>query len=365
MRKWRLWIGIAISLVCLALALAGIEWDQVGVALRRADWRYLIPAAASLLAYLLARSVRWRILLGPEVSLAEAFAVTNVGYLVSNVLPFRLGDPARAVAIGLGGKVRTSTALSTVVVERVLDMLMVVLLLAATVPFVGEAGWTREAGMLGGAAALVALAVLVVLAQRPEWGQRVLQWGLARVRGVLPSPSVGGGGRIGRACPEPAMSVVEGPAMSVVEGRSRGERWARTLGGLLDGLAALRSARRTAGLLVWSVVVWAFVVGYYFAMLWAFLDRPSLVEGSFLTCAIGLGMALPAAPGAVGVFHSVARYALQLPFGVLEEEAVLVAFASHAFQYVLVCLLGLVGLAQQNLSFGRLRSDVATTLEKE
>jgi len=361
MRKWRLWIGIAISLVCLALALAGIEWDQVGVALRRADWRYLIPAAASLLAYLLARSVRWRILLGPEVSLAEAFAVTNVGYLVSNVLPFRLGDPARAVAIGLGGKVRTSAALSTVVVERVLDMLMVVLLLALTVPFVGEAGWMREAGMLGGAAALAALAVLVVLAQRPEWGQRVLQWGLARVRGVLPSPSVGGGvgggGRTGRACPEPATSVVEG--------RSRGERWARTLGGLLDGLAALRSARRTAGLLVWSVVVWVFVVGYYFAMLWAFLDRPSLVEGSFLTCAIGLGMALPAAPGAVGVFHSVARYALQLPFGVLEEEAVLVAFASHAFQYVLVCLLGLVGLAQQNLSFGRLRSDVATTLEEE
>lgn len=349
MRKWRLWIGIAISLVCLALALAGIEWDQVGVALRQADWRYLIPAAASLLAYLLARSVRWRILLGPEVSLAETFAVTNVGYLVSNVLPFRLGDPARAVAIGLGGKVRTSAALSTVVVERVLDMLMVVLLLALTVPFVGEAGWTREAGMLGGAAALAALAVLVVLAQRPEWGQRVLQWGLARMRGVLPSPSVGGGGRIDRACPE----------------RSRRERWARTLGGLLDGLAALRSARRTAGLLVWSVVVWAFVVGYYFAMLWAFLDRPSLVEGSFLTCAIGLGMALPAAPGAVGVFHSVARYALQLPFGVLEEEAVLVAFASHAFQYVLVCLLGLVGLARQNLSFSRLRSDVATTLEKE
>ncbi|MBE9470716.1 MAG: flippase-like domain-containing protein, partial [Chloroflexi bacterium] len=72
MRRWRLWIGITISLVCLVLALAGIEWDQVGLALRRADWCYLVPAAASLLAYLLTRSIRWRILLGPEVSLAEA-----------------------------------------------------------------------------------------------------------------------------------------------------------------------------------------------------------------------------------------------------------------------------------------------------
>ena len=52
MRKWRLWIGIAISLVCLALALAGIEWDQVGVAtvlLREGwgDWRPGTPPPVS------------------------------------------------------------------------------------------------------------------------------------------------------------------------------------------------------------------------------------------------------------------------------------------------------------------------------
>jgi len=329
MRKWKLWIGIIISLICLALALVGIEWDQVGVALLEADWRYLILAGGAILCYLVSRSIRWRILLGSEVSLAETFAVTNIGYLVSNVLPFRLGDPARAVAIGLGGKVRTSAALSTVVVERVLDMLMVVLLLAFTVPFVGDTGWTRQAGMLGGAAALAAMAVLVVLAQRPEWGQRVLQLGLAWVP------------------------------------RLDQERWEGALSGLLEGLTALRSPRRVMGLLVWSAVTWAFIVGYYSVMLMAFLDYASLVQGSFLTCATGLGMAVPSSPGAMGVFHSVARYALQLPFGVPGEKAVAVAFASHAFQYILVCLLGLVGLAQRNLSLGRLRADVATTLIKE
>lgn len=328
-RQRNLWIGLFVSGAALVLALLGIDLRQVAETLKQAEYVYLIPATVGILAYLLARSVRWRLLLGPDVSLARAFWVTNIGYLVSNVLPFRLGDPARAVAIGLGGGVRMSAALSTVVVERVLDMLMVVLLLALTVPFVGEAGWTREAGMLGGAAALTSLAVLVVLAQRPEWGQRALRGGLARVPRIDP------------------------------------ERWAGALGGLLEGLAALRSCRRTAGLLVWSVVTWAFVVGYYFAMLWAFLDHPSLAEGSFLTCAIGLGMALPSSPGAMGVFHSVARYALQLPFGVPAEEAVVVAFASHAFQYIVACLLGLMGLAKQNLSLGRLRSDVTITLTEE
>lgn len=322
MHRWRFWIGALVSLVCLALALVGIEWDQASVALHQADWRYLFPAGGSFLAYLLARAIRWRILLGSKVGLAHAFAVTNIGYLISNVLPFRLGDPARAVAIGLKDNAKTSTALSTVVVERVLDMLTVVLLLAVTVPFVATTGWIQRTGILAGITALVALATLATLAQRPDWGYRALQWSLARIP------------RIDQAC------------------------WTETFGGLLEGLAALRSARNAIGLAVWSLVAWVFVVGYNFAILRAFFDRPSLAEASFLTCATGLGMALPSSPGAMGVYHSIARYALQLPFGVPEEEAVVVAFALHTFQYVTVCLLGLIGLLQQNLSFGQLRADV-------
>ena len=329
MRSLHLWIGIAISLVCLALALVGIEWDQVGLALRQADWGHLIVALGALLAFLITRSMRWRVLLGSEISLAEAFAVTNIGYLVSNVLPFRLGDPARAVAIGLTGKVKVSTALSTVVVERVLDMLAVVLLLAITTPFVRQAGWTREAGLFGGAAAVLALIVLVVLAQRPDLGQRSARWILARAP------------------------------------RVDQERWTERVDGVLDGLAALRSARSGVGLLVWSVVTWASSVGFYFAVLQAFIEEPSLVQASFLTSAIGLSVALPSSPGAFGVFQAVARFALQLPFGIPAETAIAVAFGSHAIIYVTMCLLGLLGLAQQNLSLGRLRSNVATMGSEE
>lgn len=322
MRGWRLAIGIIVSLFCLALALAGLEWDRVGTALQQADWRYLIPAGGALLAYLVARSVRWRILLGPGVSLVDAFAVTNIGYFISNVLPFRLGDPARAVAIGLGGEVKISTALPTIVVERVLDMLTVVLLLVVMTPIVGDSGWTQEAGLVGGIAGLIALALLMVLAWWPDWGRNASQLILTR---VLPDE----------------------------------ERWLETVDNLLEGLAALRSARRTSGLLFWSVVTWLFTIGHYYAILWAFLDRPLLAEAGFITCATGLGMALPSSPGAIGVFHSIARYALQLPFGVPGEKAVVVAFAAHAFQYITMCLLGMLGLVQQNLSLGRLRADVA------
>jgi uncharacterized protein (TIRG00374 family) len=322
-KRWRLWVGLAISAAALALALLGIDLREVAANLGEAEYVYLLPAAFSLLAYEVARSVRWRLLLGPQVSLARCFWVTSVGYLVSNVLPFRLGDPARAVAIGLEGRVKVSAALSTVVVERVLDMLMVVLMLAVTLPFVERAGWLRSAGILAGIAALSSMVVLIVLALRPGWIKRPLGWLLARVR---------------------CLNL---------------ERWMGMLDGLLDGLSALRSFRRLTVVLAWSVVTWGLVVGYYLAMLWAFRDRPPLAQGSFLTCAIGLGMAIPSAPGAVGVFHSVAEYALHLPFGISKEEAFTIAFASHAFQYLLSCGLGLIGLARLGLSLGRLRVDAA------
>lgn len=329
MRKWNLVVGVLISLICLVLALTGVEWGRTGEALQRGEWRYFLPAVVALLGYLLARASRWRILLGPRVGIVDAFSVTNIGYLISNVLPFRLGDPARAVAIGLDGKVKISTALSTVILERVLDMLTVVLLLAVTVPFVDNAGWTRRAGLLGGVVGLVSMAALVWLALRPEWGRRLLRWTLGRL------PSIGE------------------------------DRWLEWFDGLLDGLEALRSVRRAVALMAWSIVTWALTVGHYLAILWAFIEEPTVVEASFLTAATGLGMALPSAPGAMGVFHSVARYALQLPFGVAAETAVVVAFASHTFQYVIMCLLGLVGLLQQNISFAQLRADAAARVAKE
>jgi len=323
-KQWKLWIGLIISVVALVLALLGIDLRRVAETLTQAEYVYLVPATVGMLAYLFARAVRWRLLLGPEVSLSRSFWVTCVGYLVSNVLPFRLGDPARAVVVGRGGKISIAAALSTVVVERVLDMLMVVALLAGVTPFISGAGSAAGAGLVAGGAALAASAVLLLLAFRPDWGRQVAR----RVLGWVP--------------------------------RLDSERWMGTLDGLLEGLAPLRSGRRGLALLAWSVVTWACVVAFYWAIMRAFLPRPPALAAPFLVCVVGLGMAIPASPGAVGVFHAVARYGLTVPFGVQTDQAVTVAFAIHTFQYALGCLLGLVGLARESLSLGWLRSQVAT-----
>ncbi|MDY7078666.1 MAG: lysylphosphatidylglycerol synthase transmembrane domain-containing protein [Chloroflexota bacterium] len=323
-QRWQLWVGLIISGVALVLAVLGIDLHRVAETLTRAEYVYFIPATVGFLAYLLTRSIRWRLLLGPDVSLVRCFWVTNIGYLVSNVFPFRLGDPARAVVIGRDEKVSTAAALSTVVVERVLDMLMVVALLAVVTPFISGVGNALVAGLVAGGAAVAASAVLLLLAFRPDWGKAVMR----RVLGWIP--------------------------------RLDSERWAQSLDGLFDGLAPLRSGRRGLALLVWSVVTWACVVAFYWALMRAFVPRPPALAAPFLVCVVGMGMAIPSSPGAMGVFHAVARYGLTVPFGVPTDQAATVAFAIHTFQYVLGCLLGLVGLGQESLSLGWLRMQVAS-----
>ena len=323
MRSWRLWLGVAVTLCCLALALTGIDWRGVGAALQRADWRFFLPATAMLLAFLLARSARWRLLLGPSMRLSDAFAFTNIGYLVSNVLPFRLGDPARAAAIGLTKKGRASAALSTVIVERVLDLLTVIATLATTLPFVSEAGWILPVGALAGAIGAAVFAVLIILSRRPHSGTHLMHTVLARV-----------------------------PQIDAT-------RWTGIAGGLLEGLSALGSGRVLARLLGWSAVTWACSIGCYLALLRAFVENPTLVQAAFLSSAVGLGVAFPSAPGATGVFHSVARYALEIPFGYARDTAFTIAFASHAFMYLTMSGLGLIGLATQGLSWTHLRASLA------
>jgi uncharacterized protein (TIRG00374 family) len=328
-KYWYLWLGLVISVIMLVLALKGINFHAAIAALAQADYVYLIPAGVALLAYLVTRSVRWRLLLGAKVGLSRCFWVTNIGYLVSNVFPFRLGDPVRAIAIGVGKRVKVSTALSTVFVERVLDMVMVLFILALSLPFVDRVDEKiQNAGVIVGGLVLIVVLGLGVTAARPDW----VRWLANRL--LMP---------IVRCVPK----LDPAGFLALVDD-------------LLEGLTVLRSIKCLTGALIWSVVTWGFVVGFYWAMLWAFVDHPPLVQGSFLSCVIGLAMAIPAAPGAVGTFHTAAEYALHLAFSIPRDAALMIAFASHTFQYIFSCLLGLIGLAQLGLSLKQLRAQAAS-----
>jgi uncharacterized membrane protein YbhN (UPF0104 family) len=70
---------------------------------------------------------------------------------------------------------------------------------------------------------------------------------------------------------------------------------------------------------------------------------------------INLGGAIPASPGAIGVYHYL--FVLALSVWVSDPSVALgAAVVSHALGVIVTLLLGVIGLARRGIGFGRLSS---------
>ncbi|MDP2954634.1 MAG: lysylphosphatidylglycerol synthase transmembrane domain-containing protein, partial [Chloroflexota bacterium] len=134
----------------LFLALRNIRLPDLLGALTQANALFLIAALGSVVATSLAKAIRWKLLFYPRhhgLHLDRLFSVIFIGQTVNSVLPARLGEIARAYLVGELEKVSKSWTLGTIIVEKALDSMMLLLVMAALVPFVPLPAWIRTSGL--------------------------------------------------------------------------------------------------------------------------------------------------------------------------------------------------------------------------
>jgi glycosyltransferase 2 family protein len=155
--------GLAVSGGALWLTLRGKDPAAIWGAMRAGDYRYLAPYLAILLVLHLVKTVRWGLLLRPiaPVPFARLNAVAAVGFMALVLLPFRLGELARPILVAERPRLRTSAALSSIVVERSADGLFTGLLLVTAL--LAVPGGTPGLRLLRAGGALVSLAFAVVI----------------------------------------------------------------------------------------------------------------------------------------------------------------------------------------------------------
>ena len=319
------WIGMILSVVCLFLLLRGLDLSAVVGVLFQIDYAWLLIALVLYWVVVWLKVVRWRTMFYREpVRDSKALSAFSIGYLFNAVMPMRLGELVRVYIIGELEHVSKVFALSTIVAEKVLDVVMVLMLLLLSLPaFVQLPDWAQTSSLTAAAFFLVLFIVIAAIARKKE---RLLSVAESLLQHVSRQWQ-------GRA------SILE------------------RLESLLSGLSML--SRRDMAMRLWglSLLSWIINIPGVWALLLALrvpVSTPWLAA-TFVLCVTSLGMTIPSSPGYIGPFHYLAVVALSV-FAVSQEMSMSFAILLHLYTVLPISLLGIVMMWRENYSLSRLES---------
>lgn len=315
-------VGLAASGVALVLVLRWAGWGPLREALGRVEAGFLLLGLVVFLVSMMARVACWRVLIGRPVGFLRVLAALNEGYLLNNVLPWRMGELGRAILLGRQPGLSAPLVLSSIVVERLYDMILAVGLMLVLLPLASGAVWAVRAAWFGAAAVAVALALLWFALKRPQSVESLLS--------RLPGSTAA---------------------------------WQRLWGSFRDGLAALQTPRRLLLSFAWMVVSWALALAEYWLVIRSVLPAAQPLWAGFMLAATLLGVAVPSLPGYVGVFEAAGVAALSV-FGVPANQGLAAALVLHGMVYSIASLIGAVALVLDGDTLSGLYQQARTYLSR-
>lgn len=320
----------ALAVGLLAIFLRNADLTRVWAEMQSARADLLVVSVLLTFVMYLVRAERWQYLLQPLGSTRfwVAFRTTVIGFAASFLLPARAGEVLRPYLLAREERLSATAAFATIIVERILDLVAVLILLGAFfLWFAGDAATAApalyRAVAVGGLAlapvGLGVLAAMFVMAGHPE-----------RLHGLVL--------RAERVLPARIAQAVAG--------------FARTFA---EGLAVVRRPSRLLWAMAWSLVLWLCIAGQVYVLAHAFNVALPFAGSFLLTALLVVGVSIPT-PGGVGGTHEALRLGLTSFYAADNDVAVGAAIVHHAINFAPVTLLGLWFIARDGLSLGRLRA---------
>jgi len=328
--RWPIFIlGLLISAGFLWYALRDLHLDQVGTALREANYWWLVPGVAVYFISVWFRSWRWGFLLrgSKRVSANRLFPVVVIGYMGNDVLPFRLGEVLRAYVLWRKEAINVGTTLTTAVLERLFDGLTMVLFVLFGLLFVPMSAFLNQLVSVASTVFFGALVIFLFLAARPDLLRRIAH---NLIESLVPEQ-------------------FRAPLLDLVEG-------------VVAGLESLRSGRDV--LVVFGVTLWVWILEMvkYWLVSFAF-DLHLPYSGIMLMGgAVNLLTALPSLPGYIGTFE----VGIKILEGIGAPSAAAGSYVLvlHAILLLPVTLLGVVFMAREGVQWTEMMNEVQNPKSK-
>lgn len=308
-------ISLVFAVVFMWLALRGLDFEKIEKSLIKANyWWIFLASIFGILAYWF-RAVRWNLLLEPlghKISNSNSLWTISFGYLMNLTIP-RSGELARSTALYGVEKVPVDKAFGTIILERVVDLVCMLLFLGLTLIFKYEAifSFYTQANiklnpvLLGGFLGAIVLGSVLFFKLKEKFRK----------------------------------IKIFGKIIDFLEG-------------IFAGLSSILKLRSKGKFILQSLAIW---VCYYFAAYLVCFALPetsnfTFADGFFIIVVGTLGMMVPAS-GGIGAFHFALKLgisALFLSMGKSAEEGAEVglsyAFLSHTMQLVIMLVMGIISI---------------------
>ncbi|MBL7998160.1 MAG: flippase-like domain-containing protein [Candidatus Kapabacteria bacterium] len=317
--------GLTLLILCVAMwwVFSKIDIRQLGEAFLRADYTIVVLTIPVVLASHFLRAWRWRTLLRPvqpAPSLWNLYSAVMVGYAANNIIP-RSGEFLRPFVYSKRTGLPLTTTVASVVVERFIDVLNLLLFIAIAMYFVGNdlsavmpdiETATRSAALL--AAILLVVIVFITFTNIGEWAVR---------RMIAP------------AAPAAAEKVIRGLAT------------------FKKGLSIVSTPSEYIRLIGESCLIWLFYIIPMYMMLHAMILNKAYVftffDASLLLLVMAVGTTLAPTPGAIGVVHYLVPVVMMQLYQVPKEDGLAYVALTHGVNFLSVTITGGLFMLRENV----------------
>jgi glycosyltransferase 2 family protein len=316
-------LGILISIVLVYLSVRGINLQDVIRDFKNIQLSYVIFFILLVILMQVLRSYRWGVILQPmeKIDQISLFSMTSVGFLAIASIPARIGELARPYLVSKRSSIKMSSALGTILVERVLDSFTVLAIAIIVLLITDLPPWMIKSSIIFFLLASIMFCFIVFLILRREQALKLINKILSKLPGKF------------------ANKIDE------------------VIHHFIDGFQIITNIKLLLYLFFLSFLVWLVDVLAIYMLLKAFDFALPLMASFVVMIILIVGIAIPTAPGYIGNWHFACVLALSF-FNIAKAEALSFAVVYHFLSMIIVVALGAVFLPFNKFSISDMKKQM-------
>ena len=323
----KLSLAFIISIAGLYFAFSGEDFESFRHNISDVNINGICIAIVLLIFSCVPRALRWKLLIEPfeDMSFHHVFSATMIGYFGNGILVFRLGEFLKAFVLAKDHKITVSEAFGTVIAERILDLLMVLLIFLITIPAFPLNDQKIKIGIFLSISVVVFIVTSIVITYKLDFISKISNYNIFLT--------------------------------------NYGEKVISTIQKLFEGIVAVFKNEKFFLIIFLSLFIWAIYFFIGVIVLEACDVSLGYVDIGVLLVISSFILGIPALPGAAGTLDVGVKYTLILIFQISASKALTYAVISHAVSYFPLLVIGFVYFFIRNVSIQEVKKSKLTNEE--